>query len=172
MLSSLSLLQDFLFPGEGKILSPPVLLPFYTGIYFPFNIHASVSLFGVETCPISLYLEWLRAVVKVEQHSEEHGPVRRRVLYYCIGSFSTYPASALSSSFPSGVLWDAKHKIVLGQILRPLFWAFIMRPRQWFSSAQALRLNAKWAKTADFLAPQIIFKSGTLVKFSQNATKK
>ena len=60
------------------------------------------------------------AVVKVEQHGEEHRPVRRRVLYYYIGSFSTYPASALSSSFPSGVLWDDKYKIVLGQILRPL----------------------------------------------------
>ena len=81
----------------------------------------SVSLSRVETCPISPYLEWLGAVVKVEQHGEEHGLVRRRVLYYSIGSFFTCPASELSSSFPSGVLWGAEHKIVLDQILRPFF---------------------------------------------------
>ena len=58
-------LLGLLFLGRA-LLSSPVLLPFYTGIYFPFNIHASVSLSGVETCPISPYLEWLRVIVKSE----------------------------------------------------------------------------------------------------------
>ena len=58
-------------------------------------------------------------VVKAELHGEEHGPVRRRVLYCSIDSFFTWPAPALSSSFPLGALWGVEYKIVLGYILRP-----------------------------------------------------
>ena len=121
MLFSFSIFQDFFFWGGGGIPFPSILLPFYTSIFFPFNVHVSVSLSGVETYPISPYLEWLGAVVKVEQHDEEHGLVRHRVLYYSIGNFFICPASALSSSFPSDILWGAEHKIVFGQILRPFF---------------------------------------------------
>ena len=51
-------------------------------------------------------------------------------------------------------LWDAEHKIVLGHILRP-FWTFIVRPRQYISSAQALGLNIKWAGIINSLTPQL-----------------
>ena len=58
-------------------------------------------------------------VVKAEEHDEEHGLVRRRVLYCSFGSFFTWSAPALSSSFPLGALWGAEYKIVLGHFLRP-----------------------------------------------------
>ena len=122
---------------------------FYLSLYPSSNVHVWVRLSRTDTCPISPYPKWLEVVVK----AEEYGPIRCRVLYCSTGSFFTWVAPALCSPFLLGALRDAEHKIVLGHILRP-FWTPIVRPRHYFSSAQALGFNKKWAGIINSLTPQ------------------
>ena len=74
-------------------------------------------LFGVQTCLVNPYLEWLGVVGKVKWHGLEHGLVRCRILYYDVGSFLPCLAPTQSFPFPSGVLRGAEHKIVLDHVL-------------------------------------------------------
>ena len=73
---------------------------------------------------------------------------------FFIAVLTAWAAHVLCSPFLLGALWDAEHKIVLGHILRP-FWTFIVRPRQYISSAWVLGLNIKWAGVLNSLTPQV-----------------
>ena len=100
------LFSFFRAPWSGRRLVPPhselILFPFYTSIYSLSNVHVYAQLSGFDTCPISPYLEWLWVVVKAEEHDEEDGPVRRRVLYCSFGSFLLRPLLHCARPFFQG----------------------------------------------------------------------
>ena len=58
-----------------------------------FCVHMLIFTFGVQACPIDPYLEWLGVAGKAHGHG--HGPVRRRIPYYCVGCFFPGPALTL-----------------------------------------------------------------------------
>ena len=64
---------------------------FYTSFSPLLCVHVQVSLFRAGTCLFSPYPKWLGVVVKAEEHGEEHGPIRRRVLNCSIGSLLLGP---------------------------------------------------------------------------------
>ena len=73
-------------PPLRALFSSPFILVFYS----PFLCPRVDFTFGVQACPVDPYLEWLGVAGKAHGHG--HGPVRRRIPYYCVGCFFPGPA--------------------------------------------------------------------------------
>ena len=102
-----------------------VCFAFYTGVPFPFFcVHVLISTFGVQTCPVDPYLEWLGVAGKVYGHG--HGFVRRSIQYCCVGCFFPDPARY------------TRLVLFFGRLMKCRGGG---RPRQWPSSAWAVVLK-------------------------------
>ena len=84
--------------------------------------------FGVQACPVDPYLEWLGVAGKAHGHG--HGPVRRRIPYYCVDCF--FPGPTRYTQFAP----------FFGHLMKCRGGG---RPRQWLSSACAADLKINWA---------------------------
>ena len=120
---------------------PPLYLCLFRLLYWCsiplFCVYVLISTFGVQACPVDPYLEWLAVVGK----AYGHGPVRRRIPYYCVDCFFPGPARYTQ--------------------LAPFFGHLMKcrgggRSRQWLSSAWAADLKINWALAGATLslAPQ------------------
>ena len=139
-----------------ETICPPSFLAaspfFYTSFSLFLYVYVQVLLFRAGTCLFSLYPKQLGVVVKTEEHGEEHGPVRHRVLNCSISSLLLGPLLHYARPFfqeRSGMP-RTKSSLAISQAI----WTFIVCPRQCLSSAQALGPNVKWVGVINSLAPQ------------------
>ena len=132
----------FLFQPEFPLQSF-IFFYFYTGVPSPFLCPRVDFTFGMQACPVDPYLEWLGVAGKAHGHG--HGPVRRRIPYYCVGCF--FPGPARYTQFAP----------FFGHLMK---CRGVCHPWQGPSSAWAANLKINWAQVGATLslAPQLLLQ--------------